>query len=131
MALLSDIDWGILLSVAAFFVLGKEGGTVVKQIGRVYGRLSGLKSDLLAEFARAAELPTPTRVGSTSIRQTLLGLDVPTGRASGIPAAVAAPPLAHVVRVEPPAFPYTSFGLGPSTWATTQPVDPAAPGGRT
>ena len=121
MALLSDIDWAILLSVAAFFVLGKEGGTVVRQIGRVYGRVTRLKTELMGELAKAAELPAPPAGGVPSLRRSILERETPTARASGIPAAVAVAPVALAARVEPPASPYYTMGLGPSTWSVSLP----------
>jgi len=48
-----------VLAVAGFLVLGKEGGTVLRQIGRLYGRLNRIKSELLTEFSKAAEIPAP------------------------------------------------------------------------
>lgn len=131
MALLSDVDWVILLSVAVFFVLGKEGATVVRQIGRLYGRLSKLKSEMLGELSKAAEIPAPVPGQPVSIRAALLNWDSPTSHASGIPAAVASAPIAVVARVEPPIVFYSSMGLGPSTWATSQPAEsPVSGGGR-
>lgn len=122
MALFSDIDWGILLSVAAFFVLGKEGSSVVRQVGRLYGRLGRLKAEMLGELSKVADLPPPVPGQPISIRQSLLQWDGPSlGRASGIPAAVAAPPLAVIARVEGTPPIYSALGLGPSTWSSSQP----------
>lgn len=121
MALLSDIDWTILLAVAAFFVLGKEGGTVVRQIGRVYGRVTRLKTELMDELAKAAELPPPAPGGVPSLRRSILDWETTPGRASGIPVAVAAPPVALAARADPPATPYYAMGLGPSTWSVSLP----------
>lgn len=121
MALLSDIDWAILLSVAAFFLLGKEGGTVVRQIGRVYGRVTRLKTELMGELAKAADLPPPAPGTVPSLRRSILEWESTPAGPSGIPAAVAAAPIAAAARVEPVATPYYAMGLGPSTWSVSLP----------
>jgi len=120
MALLSDVDWTIFLAVAGFLVLGKEGGTVLRQFGRMYGRFTRMKSELLSEFTQAAEIPAPVPGRPVSIRQSLLNWEPGAGTVSGIPAAVPAPPL---VAARPGSLPAGSIdGLGPSTWSYAQPA---------
>lgn len=120
MALFSDIDWAILAAVAGFFVLGKDGGTIVRQAGRMYGRLTRLKSELLSEFTRAADLPAPTPGVPMSIRQSLLDWNPSGGRVSGIPIAVTTPPAA-LARMET-ASPGYAGGFGPCTWSVSYPM---------
>ncbi|MCI4350545.1 MAG: hypothetical protein L3K15_03415 [Thermoplasmata archaeon] len=71
MALFSEFDWVILLGVAAFLLFGQKSGTVVREIGRWYGRAMRLKGDLLGELRKAADLPTPSSGATPSIRATL------------------------------------------------------------
>lgn len=125
MALFSDIDWMILLGAAGFLLLGKENGAFLRTLGRYYGRAMRLKSELLSEFTRAAELPVQTAGRPISVRQVLLGYDG-EGRPSGIPTAVTTPPaLAARAAVEPPAY---APALGVGTWAVaiTSPSMPEA-----
>ena len=75
MALFSDIDWTILLAVGAVLLLGKDGGTVLKQVGRLYGRMNRLKTEILSDFARAADIPAPVPGQVVSIRQALLSYE--------------------------------------------------------
>jgi hypothetical protein len=120
-ALLSDIDWVILLAVAVFLLFGRGSGDVMRTVGRWYGRAARLKQELLTEFTKAADLPTGTGANGLSFRGALLGLDGPAGRASGIPAAVTSPP---VLPTSPPSpggtVPWTGGNPAP-TWATTVP----------
>lgn len=120
MALFSDIDWTILLAVGAVLLLGKDGGTVLKQVGRLYGRMNRLKTEILSDFARAADIPAPVPGQVVSIRQALLSYEpgVP-GHATGIPAAVTSPPLNPDAYV--PIAAAAPMGLGPSTWSVSYP----------
>jgi hypothetical protein len=120
MALFSDIDWVILLAAAAFLLLGKENGQLLRTVGRWYGRAGRLKQELLSEFTKAAELPAPSGAPLT-IRGTLLGLDPTPTQRSGIPAAVARLPPAPVRPVEPAWGPWTG-GYPVATWTMTVPV---------
>lgn len=108
MALLSDIDWLIILAVGGYLLFGRGNPQAMRTLGRWYGRASRLKQELLGEVARAADLPLPTGQNPGSLRAALLGMgSVPRGP-RGIPVAVrSAPP------VPAPAAP--------------QPADPAAP----
>ena len=92
MALFSDVDWIILVSVGAFLLLGKENKTILRTLGQWYGKATRLKRDLLTEFTQAANLPVPVPGQILSVRSALLGYDVADLRASSIPTAVARPP---------------------------------------
>jgi hypothetical protein len=72
MALFSEIDWVIILGVAAFLLFGQSSGSFVRQVGRWYGRAMKLKGELLGELRRAADLPDPISGMTPSIRATLL-----------------------------------------------------------
>jgi hypothetical protein len=111
------------------FVLGKEGGTVVRQIGRLYGRMNRLKSELLGEFAKAADLPPPVAGQPVSLRQSLLNFEPGTGRTVGVPIAVTSPPpVPEEYRPIPvPAAAAAPMGMGPSTWAVSYPHPTDAP----
>ncbi len=123
MALFSDIDWVILVAVAAFLLFGKGNTEVLRTMGRWYGRAGRLKQELLTEFTRAADLPTPTG-GSLSFRSALLGLDPPVTHVSGIPAAVTTAPTSPTPRPpSPPDGPWPWTGGYPTpTWSMTIPV---------
>ena len=71
MALFSDIDWIIVLAVAAFLLLGKDSGQFLRTAGRWYARAGRLKQELLGEFARAADLPLPPPGAPLTIRGAL------------------------------------------------------------
>ncbi|MCI4319938.1 MAG: hypothetical protein L3K23_07405 [Thermoplasmata archaeon] len=72
MALFSEVDWVILLGVAAFLVFGQNSGAFVRQVGRWYGRAMKIKAELLGELRQAADLPSPVAGATPSIRATLL-----------------------------------------------------------
>ncbi|HEY6238919.1 MAG TPA: hypothetical protein VIZ68_07035 [Thermoplasmata archaeon] len=127
MALFSDIDWAILAAVAGFFILGKDGGTIVRQAGRMYGRLTRLKTELLSEFTKAADLPDPRSGAPMTIRRSLLDWTSEPGRLNGVPIAVTTPPAA-LARVDPPPSGYAG-GFGPSTWSVSHPMSSGRRGG--
>jgi len=117
--LFSDIDWVIVVAVAAFLLFGKGNTEVLRTMGRWYGRAGRLKQDLLSEFTRAADLPIPGTPGQVSFRGALLGLDPPVSHVSGIPAAVTTAPVAS-----PPvggSTPWTG-GYPTPTWSMTVPA---------
>ena len=90
---------------------------MVRQAGRLYGRFTRLKSELLSEFTRAAEIPPPVPGAPTSIRQSLLNWEPSPGRTIGIPAAVMVAPTAGAspgMAPDPAPAP-----LGPPTWSDT------------
>ncbi len=128
MALFSDVDWIILAAAAAFLLLGRGSGDAVRQLGRWYARAGRVKQELLAEFAKAADLPAPPPGAPLSIRGALLGLDPIPTRTGGIPVAVRTPPPgpAPVPPSPTPATPPTPWTGGSPvvTWTMTAPVDP-------
>ena len=104
-------------------VLGKEGGTVLRQIGRWYGRLTRLKTELLGEFAKAADLPAPVPGQVVSIRQSILNWEPGTNRTIGVPIAVTTPPA-----IAEPAFAApVGSGLQAPTWSISSPHAPQEP----
>lgn len=123
MALFSDVDWVILLAVAAFLLLGKESGATLRTLGRWYGRAGKIKQELLAEFARAADLPPMPSGTPLSIRGALLGIDPTPTRLSGIPATVREPPSLPLRVPATPSAPWTG-GYPVPTWTMTVPVAP-------
>ena len=125
MALFSDIDWIIIAVVAVFLLFGRENTQLLRTFGRWYGRALHLKQELLGELTKAVDLPGATGP-SLSIRGTLLGLDTPNPRGSGIPTAVRVPPAAPFTPSYDPAFPWTG-GYPVPTWSTTVPA--SAPSG--
>lgn len=124
MALFSDIDWVILVAVALFLLFGKDSGATLRTLGRWYGRAGRLKQELLAEFTKAADLPSPAPGAPLTVRGALLGLDPVPAQTSGIPAAVRMPPvLPPVPPPSPPAPPTPWTGGAPVvTWTMTPPV---------
>ena len=123
MALFSDIDWIIILGVAAFLLFGQGNGALLRTFGRYYGRAMRLKQELLSEFTQAAELPTNPPGRPLSIRQFVLGYDA-TGQPSGIPAAVSvAPGWGPRTTPESPSYlpaPYAP-ALAGGTWSVARP----------
>ena len=118
MALFSDIDWIILLGVAAFFLLGREGGASVRMLGRWYGRAMRIKQELVSEVARAADLPLAAGTAPGSLRAVLLGADALGAGRSGIPAAVSVPPLAPAPPSPSYPLPWTG-GYPVPSWSST------------
>ncbi len=89
-------------------------------MGRYYGRLVRLKQELLADFARAADLPPPIPGRPTTIRSALVQFADPApGRVSGIPVAVSAPPVPVVATGSVTGS--QGAGLGPGTWSLALP----------
>ncbi len=120
MALLSEIDWLILLGAGAFLLLGKENGAFLRQLGRYYGRLVRLKQELLADFSRAADLPPPTLGRPMTLRTAFMQFADPApGRASGIPAAVTTPPVPVIAAASATSAP--GSGFGPGVWSPALP----------
>ncbi|MGP8072782.1 MAG: hypothetical protein ACLPZM_06610 [Thermoplasmata archaeon] len=125
MALFSDMDWVILLAVAAFLLFGKQSGEVLRTMGRWYGRAGRLKQELLAEFTKAADLPTLAPGANLSFRSALMSFDSISTPAPSIPTAVSVAPSAPVAPspVVPSPDPWTG-GYPIPTWSMTIPVVP-------
>lgn len=126
MGLFSDLDWLIILGVAAFLLFGRDGATTMRQLGRWYGRALRLKQELVSEFARAAELPMPAGRSAGSLRAVLLGMDSADDARVGIPAAVRTPPAVPPVPGPAPPLPWTG-GSPVTSWSTTY-FEPERPG---
>lgn len=109
----------ILLGVGAFLLLGKENASVLRTLGRYYGRFLKLKDELLSEFSRAADLPVAAGRPALSLKQSLLGWENEVVRsASGIPAAVTTPAMPPVAVARPFGEATTTPpGMGPLTWS--------------
>lgn len=123
MALFSDIDWLILLAAGGLLLLGKENGALLRTLGRYYGRAMRLKSELLAEFTHAAEIPTNAQGRPLSLRQVVLGYDS-EGRPSGIPVAVTTPPALPARPALDPSGYAPTFGGGLWSVALASPTMP-------
>ena len=121
MALFSELDWIVIVAVGAFLLFGQGNGAALRQLGRWYGRLARLKQELLAEFTAAADLPAPRPGRPFTIRQAILQTDVPSGRVSGIPAAVAEPPRWVPASAASPAPPLGGASLGAEVWSMARP----------
>lgn len=119
MALLSDIDWLIILAVGAFLLFGRGNAQALRTLGRWYGRAARLKQELLGEFAKAADLPLPNGGASGSIRSALLGLGADPPATRGVPIAVRTPPGPFVPAApEPPALPW-AVGSYVTSWSSS------------
>ncbi len=121
MALFSDIDWIIILGVGVFLLFGERNGEAIRTFGRWYARAGRLKQELLGEFLRAAEIPTPAPGQPLSIRGALLGLDPTPVQTRGIPAAVRGVPTLPGPAPGAPPPPWTG-GYPVPTWTMTAPV---------
>jgi hypothetical protein len=88
-------------------------------VGRFYGRMMRIKSELLGEFAKMADLPAPVPGRMVSIRQSLLNWEPGNGQHVGVPVAVTTPPA--VAAAYDPVAAASPIGLGPSTWSYSYP----------
>jgi hypothetical protein len=113
MALFSDVDWVIIVAAAAFLLFGKGNTEVLRTMGRWYSRAGRIKQELLSEFTKAADPPSPSG-GALTLRGALLGLDPPVTHRSGIPAAVTSAPT--------PPFPPAPTVPLPPEWTSTYPT---------
>lgn len=111
----------IILAVGAFLLVGRENGALLRQFGRYYGRLMRLKSELMSDFAKAADLPIANPRGPLTVRSALVQLADPTpSRSVPIPAAVTTMPV--------PAFAAAlqtdgqGGALGPGMWSVAVPA---------
>lgn len=119
MALLSDVDWIILLGVAAILLFGRENTELLRTLGRWYGRAIHLKQELLSEVTRAVEIPAPLPDRPISVRSTLLGWETEPVDRSHVPLAVAT--VTAVSHAAPSALTWVN-SVGPQQWsiATTR-----------
>ncbi len=114
MALLSNIDWLILLGVAAVLLLGRGNRELLRTLGRTYGRLLRMKQELLSEVSRAADLPTPSPDRPISIRGTLFGMETEGAARQRVPLAVTNTP----ARASTPLTALTWVNsVGPEQWS--------------
>lgn len=82
--------------------------------------MNRLKTEILSDFAKAADIPAPVPGQVVSLRQALLNYEPGSpGRAVGIPVAVTTPPA--VSDAYQPIAAAPPMGLGPSTWAVSYP----------
>jgi Sec-independent protein translocase protein TatA len=121
MALLSDMDWLIILAVGAFLLVGKADPHLLRTVGRWYGKAMHLKQELLSEVTRAADLPALPTVQSVSIRNTLLGLNDTELAPSHVPIAVAraSPLIAMATTASSTPTPALTWvnSVGPQQWS--------------
>lgn len=119
MALLSNIDWMIILAVGGLLLFGRANPELLRTLGRWYGKLLRLKQELLSEVTRAADLPTPSPERPISIRSAMFGLDTTPAARSQAPLAVAT--VAAVFPSTPSAMTWVN-SVGPEQWsiATTR-----------
>lgn len=73
MALFSDVDWIVLLAVAAFLLFGSQGREVVRNLGRLYARAMRFRADMMREITSSTGLPVGAGGTSGTIREALLG----------------------------------------------------------
>jgi hypothetical protein len=123
MALFSEVDWLVLLGVAAMLLLGPQGKGTLRMLGRWYAKALNLKDELLGEISASAGVPAAALTGRANLRGYLLGSDsLALGPAApAIPAAVTAAPAATLtsvaVRLEPVATSCAVSALGPGSWS--------------
>lgn len=92
MALMSDMDWIIILAVGAFLLFGTKGADTMRTIGRWYGRAIRMKQQMLSEFTKVADIPFPNPGQPLSIRNALLGVEPLSSLTGGVPLAVSTAP---------------------------------------
>ena len=121
MALFSDVDWIVILAVAAFLLFGSQGQQTVRQLGRLYGRMLRLRGELMREITSGMDLPG---AGSGSLRSALLGDDpVPGAGAAPLPPVPSAAAMPGIVTQVTPVSIRTvetvalGAALGPGLWS--------------
>ncbi len=121
MALVSEIDWLILVCVAAVLLFSRDNGRILRTLGRYYGRLVKLKNEAMSEITASAGLPAAGGPGPVSIRHYLLAdaIGGTTPTSSGVPFAVTTPPQVIVHRTIA-AYPFAD-SLGSGTWSVALP----------
>jgi hypothetical protein len=133
MALLSDMDWLIILAVGGFLLIGKGDPQLLRTVGRWYGKAIHLKQELLAEVTKGTEIPTAALGRPVSIRNTLLGLEADEVVRSPVPLAVAQAPmvLATASVVSPTGAPGMTWvnSIGPQQWSVATTRFPEFDGG--
>ena len=121
MALLSDMDWLIILAVGGFLLIGKADPQLLRTVGRWYGKAMHLKQELLSEITRESGLPASLPDRPISIRSTLLGLDTDEAVRPPVPMAVAPAPLvlasATAAAHAPTAAMTWVNSVGPQQWS--------------
>src|SRR5487761_545224 len=129
MALFSDIDWVIIAAVGVLLLFGsKNGGGVMRTIGRYYARMMSMKQQLIGEVTKASDLPPPLAGRPTSLRAAFLGVDsTSTDHVSGVPAMVSIPPSVPYRPTYQPEVPWTGDGLPTPTWSVVLPPVAADP----
>jgi len=133
MALLSDMDWLIILAVAGFLLIGKGDPQLLRTVGRWYGKLVHLKQELLSEITRETGLPAPTPGRPISIRNTLLGLETDEAAHVPVPMAVAPAPFALATATAVSHTPASAMtwvnSVGPQQWSVATTRFPELEGG--
>jgi hypothetical protein len=130
MALFSEVDWLVLLGVAAMLLLGPQGKGTLRMLGRWYAKALNLKDELLGEISSSAGVPVAALTSRPNLRGYLLGSDslAPEHAGPAIPAAVTAAPAASLtsvaVRLEPVATSCSVSALGPGSWSWAASVPP-------
>jgi hypothetical protein len=132
-ALLSDMDWLIILAVGAFLLIGKGDPQLLRTIGRWYGKAMHLKQELLSEVTRAADIPAASLGQPISIRSALLGLDSAAPVRPQVPIAVArtSPAVAMATTVSHTAVSAMTWvnSVGPQQWSIATTRFPELEGG--
>lgn len=126
MALLSDIDWMIILAVGGLLLFGRGNPELLRTFGRWYGKVLRLKQELLSEVTRAADLPTPSADRPISIRSAMFGLETTEAARTRIPLAVAT--VAAVSHSAPSAMTWVN-SVGPQQWSIASTRFPEFEGG--
>jgi hypothetical protein len=91
MALFSDVDWLVILGVAAFLLFGAPGRDFARQIGRLYARAARFRQEMVGEIVGSVGLPTGTPLTSSGLRAALVGdaaAPSPAGAAAEAPSMV-------------------------------------------
>ncbi|MGB6500883.1 MAG: hypothetical protein WBG19_05750 [Thermoplasmata archaeon] len=118
MGLFSDVDWVIIVAVAAFLLFGRENAQFVRTLGKWYARAVRLKQEMLSEVSKAADFPIGA-MNPPSVRAALLGLDAEPPRWEAVPVAVAVAHASAVPNVpSAPGDPWTG-GSPILSWSVT------------
>jgi hypothetical protein len=127
MTLFSDVDWIVILGVAAFLMFGSQGQQFVRQLGRYYARLLRFRAELMREVTSSAGVSLPAGGSVGSLRSALLGSDVPSPPAPG-PASINGSPgiMTQIQPVNIRAVETVAYGagMGPGTWSVASTSNP-------
>lgn len=128
MALLSDVDWLVILAVAAFLLFGQAGRDFARQLGRLYGRALKFRDEMVGELTASAGLPVGSGVGSGARLRSMLLDDPPSAPTPPMtpPTTPYAGLVSQVAPVQVGSVETLTYGaaMGPGSWSVATTSNP-------